>query len=454
MAVEQEIQKASEAKQTFGYTGTEIYNGFFSEETNAVWRDEQRITTVNKMRNTDATVQAVLHAVKTPILSAEREIIPFSQDKRDIEIADEVRKQLNTMSLRTFDELLKEICTMFDFGHSVFEKIWGMNKDGMIFLKDLAPRVQSSIQQWSLSNGEPGIRQTVRSDMGYEPKDSKAADDNTFEIPWDKLVVFTNDKEGDDYTGRSILRSAYKHFVMKDGTYKVAAIGIEKTAIGVPTGTLPEGVTASHDEYNKFEEALENIRINEKQHLLLPHGYQFEFVTSNGGQLGTVVKDFIDHHDRHILLAVLAEFLDLGSGAGSFALSKDQSSFFLMHIEHYAKYIASQINRQVIRNIVDYNFKDVEGYPHLKFTSFGQIDFKEMAEVYNILIATGIVNVLNDVERNFARKIFKLPEIEMDEKEAPKKPVPKPQPKTVKEKDDGDDEDEDKGLAQLAQKKK
>lgn len=472
MAIQPKILPISEASKSKGYTGTEYYSGYFSEESNSTWRDEKRVEIVNEMRNGDATVQAALDAVKTPILSAEREIVPWSSDKKDIEISEFVKKNLNEMPLRTLDEFLEEVCTMFDFGHSVFEKIWAIKEDGMIYIKDLAPRVQSSIQAWALRNKAPGIIQRVRSDFSWEPSDADVKGRTEFEIPFDKLVIFTNKKEGDDMTGRSILRSAYKHWRMKDGTYRITAVGIEKTAIGVPTGYLPEGITVGSDEYNAFDEALENVRANEKQKMLLPSGYEWEFVTSNGGSLGTICKDFIEHHDRRILLSVLAEFLDLGTGSGSYALSEDQSSFFLQAVEHRAKYIASQINRQVIKELVDYNFKDVEGYPEFKFTSVGTIDFKEMSEVYTALVNTGIVNILNKQERSYARKVFKLPEIEeTPEEKQPTQPEPNngkdtsqppaeekphgeaPKFKTDAEIEDGDDNREGE-MSMLAEKKK
>lgn len=462
------ILPISEAKKTRGYTGTEYYSGYFSEEENPIWRDEQRVDIVNKMRTSDATVQAVLDAVKSPILSAEREIIAFSKDPKDVEVRDFVEKQLFNMPTRTFDDFLEEACTMFDFGHSVFEKIWGINEDGMVCLKDLAPRVQSSIRNWQMKDGSPGITQQVRSDFKWEPVDNDAVKTGEFEIPMDKLVVFTHRKEGDDYTGRSILRSAYKHFVMKDGAYRIAAVGIEKSSVGVPTGYLPEGAAVGSAEYDAFVEAMKNIRVNETQYVLNPHGYRWEFVTSNGGQLGTVVPSFIEHHDRRILLSVLAEFLDLGSGSsGSYALSEDQQSFFLQAVEHRAKYIASQITRQVIRALVDYNYKDLEGYPEFRFTSVGTIDFKEMSEVYMNLVNTGIVNMLDPAERKYARKTFKLPDLDQGAEKPPAidspnedGEYPEPQPstegtpmeKSPQDKAEGDDSESN--LAMLDEKKK
>ena len=87
-----------------------------------------------------------------------------------------------------------------------------------------------------------------------------------------------------------------------------------------------------------------------------------------------------------ILLSVLAEFLDLGSGStGSFALEAGQQAFFLKHVEQRANYIAEQITKQIVKNIVDYNFKDVDKYPTFTFSALGEIDSKKLAEIFEIL---------------------------------------------------------------------
>lgn len=449
------ILPKAEAQRFEGYTGTEYYSGYFSEEENQEWRDERRVQIVEEMRSTDGAVQGVLTAVKTPILGAKLEITPYSNDPKDIEICEEVKYQLKNMPYRTFDEFLREACTYFDFGHSVFEKIWGIRKDGKIYLKDLAPRTQSSILQWQTIDKQAGITQRKRSDMIYEPDEANNKDKTEFSIPLRKLLIFTNDKEGDDLTGRSVLRSAYKHYKYKSGIYRVSAVGIEKTAVGVPTGILPEGVTPDSEAYQSFEEALQNVRANEKTYMLLPYGYDFKFTTSSGGSLGTAVKDMIDHHDRMITMCVLAEFLMLGQNStGSYALSQDKSNFFLMHVEQKANYIANQIVRYVIKDIVDYNYTGVEGYPSAQFTSFGRVDMKVLSEVFKVLIETGIVNIMNEAERSHARSMFNLPEIEQeDDVVEDDEPEEEPEEKSSAEKDEGGD-DTDDDLHQLSQKKK
>jgi len=210
---------SEEKLKVYGNVGTEHYGGYFSEESNREWREINRVELVEEMRRGDGAVSAVLRAIKSPLLSANWFIAPGSEEEKDKEIADFVEDQLFHMPFRSWKELLREILTYLDFGHSVFEKIWVMDK-GKIILTDLAPRIQHSIEKWQQADGQPGIQQRVRNDANKEDIRPYFY----FDIPEHKLVIFSNDKEGDDVTGISVLRSAYIHYFMKNKAYKMSAI--------------------------------------------------------------------------------------------------------------------------------------------------------------------------------------------------------------------------------------
>lgn len=448
MSIQHEEQQAKlpigQMRTTFGDAGTQHYSGYFQEEPNKKWRDHERVKTVEEMRTSDGTIRAVLSSVKTPILNAGHSIEPASEDARDIEIAQFIESQLYNLKFRSINELLKEILTCVEFGHSVFELILDQRlSDGKIALLDVAPRIQSSIERWKLSDGRFGITQNILND-----NNTKNGMFIKREIPAGKLAIFTMDKEGDDVTGRSLLRSSYIHWRMKTDIYRIQAVGIERFSLGVPVGTLPEGVGA--EEKEAFEEAIQNIYTNEQQYLLLPHeGYKFELVVPNNSGNASYIQEFIDHHDRRILLSVLAEFLDLGAtGGGSYALSEDQSSFFLKYVEQLAVYVAEQINKQIIKKLVDYNYDNVSEYPKFVFSSLGELDYDEMSQVIERLTNTGYMNKEDVRIMQFVRRLFKLPELTEDEevemKARQKEPTEEPT----------ENQDEEDKLEELAEKKK
>lgn len=391
--------------KVIGDSGTTRYAGYFGEEPNSKWRDQDRVDLVYEMRNTDSAVQAVLKAIKAPIVSASWSV----QSYDDSPLGEEIRKHVeqNIFNLkRTFKALLRESLNYQDFGHSVFELIWTI-KDGMIWLDDIAPRIQRSILNWQGTvDGKKvrGITQLIRTDEGKGTQ--------VF-IPEEKLFILTNDKEGDDVTGRSVLRSAYIHFRYKNVLYRVSGISADRYGVGIPTVTLPENY--SQADKDAAEEGAANIRASEKGYMILPNGFGFEIKTPNGNPIGSSIDNLIAHHNRMIMLGTLTQFLDLGSdGGGSYALSGDQSSFFLRSCEEVASYWAEELGRQVIKKMVDLNYGPQEWYPYMKATSIGNKDLKQLAEILNILQMSGALDVDAEVKK-YVREQFKLPELTDDQ---------------------------------------
>lgn len=393
-------------KSVYGDSGTERYSGFFLEEPNSQWRDLNRVDNVEEMRRTDSTIKAVLNAIKSPMMATEWRIEGGDDQQREF-----VEKCLFNMK-RTWKDFIREAFAYLDFGFYVFELIFD-HVDGRIGIIDLAPRIPKSINSWELKNGQFGITQYLRTDKPQNTTDEKLQ----LEIPGEKLLVLTNDKEGDDVTGQSVLRPAYKHYKYKDILYRIQGIAAERYGVGVPVLYMPNPGPETKDQ---AESMLQNLRSNEKAYLFFPWSQdegKLEILTPKGNPQGIQIKDAIEHHDRRMLMSVLAGFLGLGNDAtGSFALSKDQSSFFLKHVEDHATYFAEQVSKQVIERMINIAFGKQKIYPYLTYNPLGDIDFKEMSEVLKTLIDSGLIEANNKM-RKFTNSMFQLPEVTPEEEE-------------------------------------
>lgn len=396
----------NQIQKIFGDSGTRRYSGYFMEEYNSVWREEQRVNTVEEMRRSDADVRAALRAIEAPILATRWSVTTKATDAKAEEIRAFVQSNLFNLR-RTWKQFLREALKFLAFGHYAFELVWTV-KDGKVYLTDLAPRIPRSIARWKLTDGSFGIVQVLQTDE---------AEESMAEIPGDKLLIFTNDKEGDDVTGQSVLRSAYKHFVYKDLLYKIQGISAERFGVGIPVITMAD--TAGSDEKDDAEDMGANIRSNEKGYIVLPNKeWTVEIMVPNGNPQGQQITEMIEHHSKKILHTVLASFLSLGSdGVGSYALSADQSSFFLKVDEDMAHYMAEEINRQVIKKLVDLNYGPQEIYPELTFARLGDIDYGEMSQTILTLVQAGMVRPGSRM-MTWVRDNFGLPEMTADELEA------------------------------------
>lgn len=368
----------------------------------------QLYTTIDKMRWSDASVQAALLICELPIRSAEWDIQPASEEAQDVEIADFVKDNLFNGMVTSWEDTLRQILLMHAYGCMVFEIIYKLTEDGKIGWRKWAPRLPKTIEKWNTDeNGEleSVVQRTYKKDTYLE-----------IEIPAEKLMVFVNRKEGDNYLGTSILRQAYKHWFFRDKYYKIDAVAQERLGVGIPVVTLPPEFT--DDDYDKAVEMVKNLRGHEKSYAVLKTGWVLAMLDLKASTL----KDpsiMLDHHTREILKSVLAHFLDLGSkSVGSYALSQDQSQVFLQALDASAKTVEDVVNDE-IQKLVDYNW-NVKEYPKLTHTDLGIKNVKELAEAIQTLTMAGMLTADPETE-DYLRKTLKLPEKpegeEMDTKE-------------------------------------
>ena len=358
---------------------------------------KQGVQIYNQMRFGDATVNSSLLAVMLPILSARWWVEPAPAGSRqDKKVAEFVEAELMDNGTRTWQETLNEILDYLVYGRMVFEIVWefryGDDDTPMIGLRKLARRAPDSIVAWKLKDGKPGvIQQTIN---------------GTFEIPMDKLIIFVNQKKGDNWEGVSLLRTAYKHWYMKDKMYLIDAIAAERQGLGVPKAKVPANTKEA--DVQKVEEILQNLRANEKGYAVEEGDIEIDFMDMKSGSTKPLLPA-IQHHDRAIALNVLAQFLQLGStSVGSFALSNDQSKLFLLCLEAIANHIRDNINRYLIKKLVDFNF-DVTDYPTLRFEKIGNVDHNMLTTSLQRAVQTGLLVPQPDDEE-YLRDVMDLPE--------------------------------------------
>lgn len=400
---------------TLGDSGTERYSGYIMEEYKQEWRDEARIRVVEEMRRGDASVRAGLRAIKTPLLATKWTVTTDDESSKGEEIRAFVEDNLFKMKGRTWKEFLKEALAFLDFGHYCFEIIWEKGTDGKIRIKDLAPRIPHSILRWKLSDGQFGIVQQIKTDDKVD-----GLKYGMVEIPATKMLILTNEKEGDDVTGQSLMRSAWKHWNFKQLLYKIQGIAAERFGVGLPVITMDgRGGDEAKAEAEDWGKALKS---NSKGYLVLPNKeWDAKILTPEGNPQGEAIVSAIDHHDRAILHAMLASFIMLGSGAssGSYNLGENLLYFFFKSCEDSAEYVSSQIVNQVIRQLVDVNYGVQESYPQLKFAPMGEMDTVEMSGVLKTLSDAGLL--LKDARMlEFVHDAFKLPDIPQETLDAMK----------------------------------
>jgi len=395
LAVDSKPKRPTEDE--IGGTGTAIYSGFISdEEYNADLRGSLGRAIYDKMRRSDGQVKATLLACTLPIHAATWSVEPASDSPADIDIARELEWNLFEGMTITWQSYLSHVLLMLPFGFSMFEKVWQV-VDGKLYWRKLAPRLPRTLYKWELDahGGLSGVVQQSWVNNQYVQ----------VTIPSDKLLVFTNEKEGSNFEGVSLLRAAYKHWYFKDLLYRIDGIAAERHAVGLPVFTYPP--TANAETKAKLDEMGQMIQAHERMYLRLPEEIKFE-MTGLTGSIRDVMPS-IEHHDRMISRSVLAQFLNLGSGdVGSWALARDQSSFFLMALRAVTTNICDTMNRYAIPQWVDFNYGNVDAYPRLTVSGLETRDTEKYAKSVTDLVMAGLLTPGRDLEDSL-RAFLKLP---------------------------------------------
>ena len=107
-------------------------------------------------------------------------------------------------------------------------------------------------------------------------------------LPMRDLVYYRLGEEGDNWEGESLLRPAYKHWKYKSAIELVQAIGIEKTAIGVPV-RLPADRRVGRRRRTAFEESLRHYRANEAAFIMMP-GPRADHASTQNGTTGWFIE--------------------------------------------------------------------------------------------------------------------------------------------------------------------
>lgn len=395
--------------KAMGSSGTDLFSGYFKEEYLQQLRGRKGAKVYDEIRRSEAQVSMLLNAVMNPIKAGVWEFEAASPSEvPDAELHKELIEYM-AKEMIDWETHLHEALTMIIFGYSICERV-----DNVVFnhpkfgtfngLKGLAFRSQKTIERWIVSNDTgdlQSVEQWVTGDLGPQGGGSKFIMDASF------LLVFTLQKEGDNYEGISALRPMYGSWFRKNLYLKIAAIGIEKHAIGTPKGTVPAGKENS-PEFETFKQTLSNFVGHENAYMLTPAGWDVEIIQSEFK--ASEVKEMILLENSEMINSIVANFLALGmnGGSGSFALGTDLSDFFLNGIQIFANIIAGVWNRKLIPDKIKQNFGPQQCYPKLKVTGINDKAGKELAEIVKSLVDSKALKPDDKLEE-YLRKQYALP---------------------------------------------
>lgn len=327
----------------------------------------------DRMRKQDAQVSSVLRAVTSPIIRTQwevdgtgcrDEVTQFIASNLGLPVKGADPEETHAANLRGRDRFswnahVRLALLMLPFGHSFFEQVYRYDAQGMARLRKLAHRPQASISQVNVARdgGLVSIQQSA-------PGAALTASADTV-IPVNRLVAYVMDREGGNWLGSSVLRPAYKNWLLKDRALRTWSTSIDRNGMGVPiykAGTGEKDLTAG-------QRIATSARAGDNSGAALPEGADLEF-KGVSGSLPDPDK-FVRYQDEQIARAVLAHFLNLGTQTGSWALGSTFADFFTLSLQAVAEDFRDTATSHIVEDLVDINFGRQEPAPQIAFAEIG-----------------------------------------------------------------------------------
>ena len=220
-------------------------------------------------------------------------------------------------------------------------------------------------------------------------------------IPVTRLVAYVHEREGANWLGNSLLRPAYKHWLIKDRLLRVQAQTIDRNGMGVP---LYKGAPNEQD-LTRGAELAKAWRSGDNSGAAVPHEADLVLRGVEGNLPNA--DPAIRYQDEQIARAVLAHFLNLGTQTGSWALGSTFADFFTFSLQTLAQQVADTANAHVIEDLVDVNFGEDEPAPRLVFDEIGS-QRQATADAIRALIDAGAIFPDRELEE-FIRVAYGLP---------------------------------------------
>lgn len=341
------------------------------------WRFPQFIDTVTEMRN-DAHVRNSLNILKTPVFAGRWFIKPASNDPVDVEIAAYIWDNLTDWISTSWPQMVIESLYMLDYGFYVFEKVFDI-VDGLVRWDKFVPIHPSEIVEplYNTGGGYKGVKIALES--------------GEKEIPISKLLVFTYDQEAGNMFGKSILRSAYKHWFYKENLYKIDAIQKERHGIGVPIIKLP----GNHNKTTDVQVAHQigtDLRTNEQAHVVLPPGWELIFARLEGQPVDAL--ESAKWHGTMIYENVMASFME----ARSMEHAEQAQLVFIRRARFVAEIIRDVWNKYAFPQLVAWNWPGRKS-PELKIRRLGDTqDWRTISFALRNFVGAKLVTPTKDDE--------------------------------------------------------
>lgn len=379
-----EVQDKYSTYPSNGLTPVRLAQIFREADAGDVFRQMELF---EEMEEKDSHLFSQLQIRKNAVTGLDFEVIPFSDDEKDKEIADFVKEQLN--SIEAIEEIFFDLLDAIGKGIATSEIIWGMD-DGKYIVEDIRWRHQ---KKFFWDHEDKFKVMTQEEPMGME-------------LPPNKFIIHRYKARSGHPSRAGVLRVIAWMYLFKNYDVKDWVSFCE--VFGMPLRLGKYNPSASQEEKEALMEAL--VMLGTDAAGIIPDNTEIEFKESSKTTSINVYESLARFCDEQMSKAILGQTLTSDSG-GSYAQSKTHNEVRHDLTLADCKSLASTLRRDLIRPLVLFNFGESKRIPLLRFDCEEAGNLQETVQIYDTLI-----NKLGlKVSTNHVYKKFSVPKPEKNE---------------------------------------
>lgn len=343
------------------------------------------IRILEKMSTSDDTIWMGLSSLKMMALSSGYMIESASKSEIDERIADEVAENFENMegSLR---QKLYSIMGSLDLGTSFHEKIHDYWPEGteyaghvrLVTLKSKNPRwFNPSVDDFNNITGFVMI-----SPPAYGRK-----------LPGRKFLIYSPQKRYENPWGTARTRALYDWWYLKGLAKAAIAVLLQKYGKETPIGFVPATMSAADKQ--SFLNALLNLATTAAA--TMPEGTKIEWAKFDPTSVKSCLE-VIEKADQQMVKVLMGQVSSTGTSsnqahqggssgsggnkAGGSSKGGSQERTLDMYLQFIQSDMAENAFAELIKEIVDFNYKGVTKYPKLVFKPISEADMSQSVQIF------------------------------------------------------------------------
>jgi hypothetical protein len=343
----------------------------------------------DRMRRQDAQVGSTLRAMTGPIVNTQTRVDGTGcRDEVTLDVAknfglpivgagdEDFTENLRGRDRFSWTEHKRLALLMLPFGHSFFEQVYRYDeKTGRFRVRKYGPRLPRTISKVNTAR-DGGLVSIEQYGLGVT--------DGGSTLPVNRLIAYVLEREGGNWLGQSLLRTAYKNWLLKDRGLRTWATSIDRNGVGIPDYEAAPGETS----LEAGQEITSDMRAGDNSGVARPNGSKLQLLGVQGALPD--IEKYVAYHDSQISRSALGHFLNLGGQTngqvGSYNLGSVFADTFHLGLETVDRELLATANAHAVEDLVDINFGPDEPAPRLVDDPIGM----SLSELDRVRAATGL----------------------------------------------------------------